>query len=182
MKKTASLLLFCLLCASATAAPYVYYETNLMTLAPARACQPGEALVHTGTIWSCTNQVADPCPVGEVTQFKDGKPVCARLDAPVLCPTGQVVTGIRASGKPNCGPPPAPKLACRSVTQRGPKPLFVSTATCDEDEFLASGAGACTDMLAKLRYNMPRENAWVTLCQTSGGANAPSAATAVCCK
>ena len=76
---------------------------------------------------------------------------------------------------------------CRTVTNRGGPPTYVSTARCAADEFMLNGGGACPYLgpgqYSFLHASFPQGNAWVADCfKRDGNLDIPSEAYATCCK
>jgi hypothetical protein len=84
---------------------------------------------------------------------------------------------------PRCAPDPAPidAASCRSVSRDGGRRAWV---TCDSDEFVLNGGGACTPRGASTRVGgldasgpLPAVNGWGVACARGFDATA----TATCC-
>lgn len=98
----------------------------------------------------CLGQPCDGADVGKTVRDHDDVNIIACLratsgNAPYVwksmtgrtnaCPTGQLVSGYR-NGEAICS-----QMQCRTVTEKGTPPTYVSTVSCNDDEFVLNGGG-----------------------------------------
>lgn len=92
----------------------------------------------TGRSWSSLRATGPSGSTIDSDVFGGTEKLCsAYLDSNATC-TGanQIYQGI-VNGRPHC---------CRLVTDVGPAPDYISTATCNANEYIKSGGGSCHDM------------------------------------